>query len=97
MRFKPIGCREFHDYRYVVITDTDEAYFHKGQIIICDVTGGIPIEVGTHTKPGKLDCLYETFELLNEAIEFSYEICGSGFNHRKRGKRFRKTKKGRYL
>ena len=89
MRFKPRGCRELRDFRYVVITETDEGYYHKGQIVICDVTDGIPIEVGSYTKPGKLDCVSERFELLDQAIERSYEVCESGWNHKGKLKRKR--------
>lgn len=89
MRFKPTGARTLQHYAFIVITETDEDrratgskaeyldYFHTGQIIICDVTGGQPIEVATHTKPGHLDCEWEQFEVLGLAIDYSHLVTGS--------------------
>jgi len=83
---------ELH-YGYVVITETpadrnptrarqlfDETYM-RAQILVCDMTGGIPIEVGTGVKPGKLNFLYEKFDLLNEAIEFSHAVADRTVDH----------------
>lgn len=99
MRFKPTGERRLRHYVYLVITETDEDtrpagskpeymdYFHKGQIIICDVTGdGQPAEVATWIKPGHLDCQSERFETPEAAIEYAYVIMDSGFDGRKLGK-----------
>lgn len=77
-----------HRYLFLVITETDDdrrpagkhqpyAFFHTGEIVICQVDldgGGIPIEVGTWAKPGKQNCKYETFERLSDAIDCSYAV-----------------------
>ena len=103
MRFKPKGARELQHYAFIVITETQQDtrppgskaeyldYFHTGQIIVCDVTGGTPIEVATHVKPGKLDCRWEQFEVLDQAIEYAYMITESGWDQ----KREDWTEKGR--
>ncbi len=113
MRFKPKGARTLQHYAYIVITETDEDrrppgskaeymdYFHIGQIIVCDVTGGIPIEVGTHMKPGKHQCRYEQFEVLDEAIEFAYIVTESGWDQKRedwtvKGRPKRKRRKFRH-
>jgi len=98
MRYKPVGSREFQSYVYLVIKETDENrrsphnnlkdmdYFHVGQIIVCDITGGTPIEVGTHAKPGKLNCRYEQFETIYDAIDYAYEVGVCGFDRRGEGR-----------
>lgn len=98
MRYKPPGSRQFQEYAYFVITETDADrrpagskaeymdYFHRGQIILCDITGGTPIEVGTHTKPGKLNCLYDRFDTVYEAIDRAYEVGECGFDQRPKGR-----------
>ena len=98
MRYKPVGARELKHYAFLVITETDEDrrppgskaeymdWFHKGQIVVCDMDGQ-PIEVGTHTKPGHLNCKWEEFETLDRAIDRAYEIGNCGFDHKKVGRK----------
>ena len=102
MRFTPTGARGLKHYAFVVITGTPadfrppaspshqfEEVYRKGQILVCQMlgdTGGIPIEVGTDIKPGKLNFTYESFDVMDQAIEFSYQITDSGFDHRKQGR-----------
>ncbi len=107
--FKPNGAREYKRYAFLVITETDEDrrpsgskaeymdYFHKGQIVPCDVDGQ-PMEVGTGTKPGHLNCVVEEFDSIYDAINRAYEVGDYGFGHKKDGKRkntWQKKKKGR--
>lgn len=109
MRFRPNGARELKHYAFLVIIETDEDrrpagskaeymdWFHKGQIIVCDVDGQ-PMEVGTGCKPGHLDCVVEEFQTLPGAINRAYEVGERGFDHRKEGKRkntWQKKEKGR--
>ena len=120
LRYTPKGARKLKHYAFVVITGTPADYrppvspshgfterYAKGQILICQMlgdTGGIPIEVGTDIKPGKLNFTYEPFDVMAQAIEFSYQITDSGFGHRKQGKqkntwhgkRAKKTRKVRH-
>jgi len=89
VRFKPDGAREFHNYLHVVITVDEEdqrrpednrRYFnvhHRGQILICDMIDGIPHEVGTGTKPGKVGCQFETFVRQRDAIERAWLAVGA--------------------
>ena len=101
MRYTPTGERELKHYAFVVITGTPadflppvspshriEERYVRGQILVCQLLGGadgIPIEVGTDIKPGKLNFTYEPFDVMDQAIEFSYQITESGFDHRKQG------------
>lgn len=90
MIFTPVGDNRQRRYKFLVITETDaerrpvvrkgreylDTYL-KGQIIICEVDldgGGIPIEVGTGIKPGKLDCSSVPFDLWTDAINYSYAV-----------------------
>lgn len=101
MRYTPKGCSSLHHYQFLVITDESDDVVHAkykshpyalGQIIICDVTGGIPIEIGTHVKPGKLNCSCEPFDVMDQAIEFSYMITDTGWD-KKNAKQKIKLKK----
>lgn len=97
MRFTPAGSRALRHYAFVVITKTDEEQrrsgdrrkypapcYQKGQIVVCDISEAIPIEVGTRTVVGKTGCQFEPFEVLAQAIEFSREVCGIATRGRKR-------------
>ena len=46
-------------------------YYHVGQLIIAttDLKGGFPMEVCWGAKPGKLDCTWEVFTSLSEALD----------------------------
>ncbi len=92
------------DYGFVVITKTpadsrhptspahefDERYC-KGQILVCQLLGdggGIPIELATYIKPGKLDFEYETFSSssMRAAIDFSHFVTHGDFDQAGEGK-----------
>lgn len=109
MQFIPDRDRQERRYKFVVITETDaerrpeapkrreywEAY-RKGQILVCEVDldgGGIPIEVGTWSKPGKENCTYETFDLWTEAVNFSYAVADGRVDDKGREVRIRQTKR----
>ena len=90
----PGGYAGRNAYRYLVITETDTSrnarsnrleyqstYYQVGQIVTCDVRG-LPMEVGTFMKPGRINCQSVEFKKLDKAINFSYETTGSGWNHR---------------
>lgn len=96
-------------YAYVVLTETDEDrrpptdkreyhdYYTTAQIVVCEVDkdgGGIPVEVATWQKPGKHNCLYEKFDLLYRAIDFSYSVADGLVNPRKKGGYRRKSVPG---
>lgn len=90
MIFKPVGDDKERRYKFLVITETDAErrpacrkgreyldVYLVGQIIICQVDldgGGIPIEVGTGIKPGKLNCASVPFDLWTDAINYSYAV-----------------------
>lgn len=79
MEFKPDGDRQERRYAFLVVIDPGGRVspYSKGQILTCEVDldgGGIPIEVGTLVKPGKVDCQIKRFDLWTEAINFSYAV-----------------------
>ena len=98
MNFTPDRDNVMRRYEFVVITETDETYYYKAQIIICETAGGVyPIEVGTWTKPGKVGCQYVVCGTMQEAINVSYAIADGEYDPDKdyRGTRKRKRTKGR--
>lgn len=90
MRYRPAGARELKHYAFVVITATPAEsrapvspshevaeIYKKGEILVCQMSGdngGIPIQVGTGIKPGRLNFAYEPFDDMAQAINFSYAI-----------------------
>lgn len=86
-------------YRYLVITDTDSRppsnrpeygpYYEVGQIVVCDVRG-LPMEIGTFMKPGRINCQSTAFLELDKAINFSYLLTGAGWGSKKKSYKDRK-------
>lgn len=98
MKYIPPGARCLKHYIFAVITETPDQerpprsrdlfaeYYRLGQILACHYDGGRAMEVGTYIKPSKLGFQYEKFDLMNEAIEFSYQTVNGGFDHKRVGK-----------
>ena len=92
-------------YRYLVITETDadsrpgsnrpeyREYYQVGQIVVCDVRG-LPMEIGTFMKPGRINCRSTEFLELDKSINFSYLITGTGWGSRKKSYRGRQKSRG---
>jgi hypothetical protein len=56
------------------IGECKTAVFEKGEIVICDVNTGREIPYPGR-KPSKWDIVYETFYILDNAINRANEIC----------------------
>lgn len=70
---------KLREYKFAVVTKDPRGddYYHVGQIIIVEITGGIPpMEVGSQIKPGKLDVQIELFGTIDRAIVKSNEMFG---------------------
>ena len=105
MWLRPKGSRILIEYKYIVITSVEGSsdpvrirtrsfcMFYVGQIVVVDANGGMPIEVGSGNKPGKVGCQCETFDRLIDAIERSYEIWDTGFDHKGEGDRTARPKR----
>lgn len=100
----PKGKRKPIDYGFAVITKTPADYRHptspahefderycKGQILVCELlgdAGGIPMELATYIKPGKLDFKYEVFSSssMGAAIDFSHFVTHGDFDQADEGR-----------
>jgi len=114
MKFRPDRDGVLREYKFAVALETEEQrrppvskgkrasyreYYHQAQIIIVETTGGgIPAEVGTWMKPGKVDCAVKICETLQEAINVSYAVADGTYEEgaqkvsrrpKKRQKKFR--------
>lgn len=71
-------------------------HFHVGQIVVVETfEGGLPMEVGSQAKPGRLNCRYELFGTVDRAIDKSCELWGIvGYGKRtdNGGKKWQKKK-----
>ena len=110
MRFKLDRDGQERRYAFFVITEVDPRIGHYvvGQIIVCEVGldgNEIPIEVGTWGKPGKVNAQSRQFDLLPQAINYSYAVVDGRIDedgneiqirqrkrHDRGGKKFRKAR-----